>query len=89
MELLKGEDLSSLIGRAGPLPARVVKTLLGEVCHAVGAAHRAGIVHRDLKPENIFLARTKRVDAQFTVKVLDFGIAKILSEVKTGACQRE
>ncbi|MDB4995019.1 MAG: serine/threonine protein kinase, partial [Myxococcaceae bacterium] len=42
-----------------------------------------GIVHRDLKPENVFLAQTKRSDESFTVKVLDFGIAKLVEEART------
>jgi protein-disulfide isomerase/serine/threonine protein kinase len=83
MELLRGENLSSRVARGGPLPSPQVLQLLRELCHAVGAAHAAGIVHRDLKPENIFLAETKRANAQAVLKVLDFGIAKIVAEAKT------
>jgi serine/threonine-protein kinase len=48
--------------------------------HALGAAHDAGVVHRDLKPENIFLARSMRAGRAREVKVLDFGVAKIVAE---------
>jgi serine/threonine protein kinase len=81
MELLEGRDLSTVVERGGPQPPGFVRAVLGELCHAVGAAHDAGIVHRDLKPENVFLAAARRVGVPFTVKVLDFGIAKLVQEV--------
>ncbi len=49
------------------------------LCHALAAAHDIQIVHRDLKPENVFLARSRLASARWLVKVLDFGIAKILT----------
>ncbi|MBN2193120.1 MAG: protein kinase [Polyangiaceae bacterium] len=79
MELLEGETLETLVGRQGPLRPAEVRVVAEQICHALGAAHRAGIVHRDLKPLNVFLARTQRTDAACTVKLLDFGIAKLLS----------
>jgi serine/threonine protein kinase len=87
MELLEGENLGTLVARRGALGPAEVRVILEQVCHAVGAAHQAGIVHRDLKPDNVFLARARRTDVTFTVKVLDFGIAKLLSErtIRTAA----
>ncbi len=82
MELLRGEDLAAAIerrGRFGPAEALVIFRQLG---HALGAAHEAGLIHRDLKPENIFLADTRREGVPFTVKLLDFGIAKVLAEAQ-------
>jgi serine/threonine protein kinase len=83
MELLIGEDLSQLVARRGALGPAEVLALFEQLCHALAAAHRVGVVHRDLKPENIFVAQSKRAGAAFTVKVLDFGIAKIVAEAKT------
>jgi serine/threonine protein kinase len=85
MELLQGEDLSSLVKRHGPLPKPTLLLVARQLGHAIGAAHDAGIVHRDLKPENIFLARSRRASSEATVKVLDFGIAKMVAESKSSA----
>ena len=88
MELLKGEDLASAVKRRGAFTANETATVLAQVCHALGAAHTAGIVHRDLKPENVFLAEARRAQESYTVKVLDFGIAKVLEAARgsnTGA----
>jgi serine/threonine-protein kinase len=75
MELLQGEELGALIERRGAMPPIEVAEIMRQLCDGVGAAHAAGIVHRDLKPENVFLARARRSDVPFTVKILDFGIA--------------
>ena len=85
MEMLDGEDLESRIQRGGALAATEARDLFEQLCHAISAAHSAGIVHRDLKPANIFLQRTKRAgDAgRLNVKVLDFGIAKLVAESQT------
>jgi formylglycine-generating enzyme required for sulfatase activity/tRNA A-37 threonylcarbamoyl transferase component Bud32 len=84
MELLQGQDLADRIG-GGTLAVDEVKLLLAQLCDALGAAHRVGIVHRDLKPENVFLAKSRRQNEPFAVKVLDFGIAKLVSESQTSA----
>jgi serine/threonine protein kinase len=90
MELLRGEDLQSRVEKRGPLREGELYVVFEQICHAMGAAHRAGVVHRDLKPENIFLSEAKRARLPFTVKLLDFGIAKVLAQgappsVATGA----
>ncbi|MBZ4421179.1 protein kinase [Myxococcus sp. RHSTA-1-4] len=74
MEYLDGAPLSAWVGT--PLPAAAVVSVLAQVCDALQAAHARGIVHRDLKPDNIFLVRRGR-GTPF-VKVLDFGIAKLV-----------
>ncbi|MEZ4410203.1 MAG: serine/threonine-protein kinase [Polyangiales bacterium] len=85
MELLRGEDLASLLKRRGGLPTVEARTILSQVGHALSAAHRIGLVHRDLKPENVFVAASRRTDGAPTVKVLDFGIAKVLQENRAAA----
>jgi serine/threonine protein kinase len=74
MELLEGETLAQRLARERVLTLEELARVMVHVCSAVGCAHALGIVHRDLKPENIFLARSP---AGQTVKVLDFGIAKL------------
>jgi formylglycine-generating enzyme required for sulfatase activity/serine/threonine protein kinase len=76
MELLEGEDLGDHVARVSKLPPGEALGVFRMLCHAVAAAHDAGIVHRDLKPENVFLARSRRPGEAFTLKVLDFGIAR-------------
>jgi serine/threonine protein kinase len=80
MEFLDGETLASAVGRRGALPRDEVREVFTQLGHALAAAHAVGLVHRDLKPENVVLATPRRAGAPFTVKVLDFGIAKLLTE---------
>ena len=77
MELLEGEDLSATLAREGPLPWGRVRKLALHVCRAINLAHARGIIHRDLKPANCF-RMTCGHDRDF-IKVLDFGIAKVLA----------
>lgn len=76
LEYLEGRDFQEDLDAAGPQPVDKVAHVGVQVCVALGAAAKKGIVHRDLKPENIFLVRRHGDDA--FVKVLDFGISKIL-----------
>ncbi|UQA54628.1 serine/threonine-protein kinase [Polyangium aurulentum] len=76
MEHLEGCDLAEVLQTDSPLPVPVAVSYALEVCEGLAAAHAAGVVHRDLKPANIFLAR--QADVSFTLKVLDFGVSKIL-----------
>jgi serine/threonine-protein kinase len=76
MEHLDGSDLAQVLETDSPLPVSVAVSYALEVCEGLAAAHAAGVVHRDLKPANIFLAR--QADLSVTLKVLDFGVSKIL-----------
>jgi serine/threonine protein kinase len=80
LELLEGETLCDLIDRR-PLGFREALAVVAETLDALRAAHGVGIVHRDIKPENIFLVGGERWQR---VKLLDFGIAKILTEQSLG-----
>ncbi|HWZ92026.1 MAG TPA: protein kinase [Polyangiaceae bacterium] len=78
MELLEGQDLSELLAQHGPLPLELAALYLLQACEAIAEAHALGIVHRDLKPANLFL--TTRRDGRPCVKVLDFGISKLVGD---------
>jgi len=81
MEYLDGHTLEQAIRDRGGLPLAEVTTIVTQVARALQAAHDAGIVHRDLKPDNIFLARDPEAGRLgYTVKVVDFGIAKLVHE---------
>lgn len=75
MEHLEGQSLEDELGTSGPLAIERAVLILLQVLSALNAAHKRGIVHRDLKPANIFIARNDDVEI---VKLLDFGISKIL-----------
>ncbi len=77
-EYLDGESLGDLLHRETTLPPARVVDILAQLLRALGHAHEQGIVHRDLKPDNIILVdRNGRRDF---VKVLDFGLAKLLGD---------
>lgn len=77
MELLEGHELSAVLTARAPLQMIEADHLLQQICSALDAAHAAGIVHRDLKPDNIFVCDTPTGPL---VKVLDFGIAKLMDK---------
>jgi serine/threonine protein kinase len=76
MEYLTGESLSDAIGRGAMVP-ELVEAISVQMCRALSAAHSKGIVHRDLKPHNVQLVT--KADGALQVKILDFGVAKILA----------
>lgn len=76
MPLLNGSSLREILDREGRLPLARALDIVGQVLSALIAAHGEHIVHRDLKPDNIFITRVG--DREDFVKVLDFGISKIL-----------
>jgi serine/threonine protein kinase len=73
-ELLEGETLRERL-ESGPLAPRRAVEVAGQIAQGLAAAHERGIVHRDLKPENVIVTRDGHV------KILDFGLAKLLQAV--------
>jgi serine/threonine-protein kinase len=76
MELLEGKSLHQLFHEQAPLEWRRMFKILTEMCSSLAEAHAQGIVHRDLKPENVYL-ESRPGNPEF-VKILDFGIAKVM-----------
>ncbi|HEX7505621.1 MAG TPA: serine/threonine-protein kinase [Polyangia bacterium] len=76
MEYLDGRDLGEIVRSKGAMEWSEARAIVLQICRALRAAHDRGIVHRDMKPENIFLIQ--REGQPHFVKILDFGIAKVM-----------
>jgi len=85
MELLDGADLRKVIDEQGPLGVEDAVDFVAQACEAVAEAHALGIVHRDLKPGNLFCVR--RPDGRRAIKVLDFGISKVIGPMWARAAE--
>jgi hypothetical protein len=77
MELIEGENLEQMISQRMPIPVSLKLLYAAQACSAFDYAHKRGIVHRDIKPGNIM------VNKDGAVKVVDFGIARVLETSKT------
>lgn len=82
MELFEGESLRKILEREKKLPYATAISIARQVCGALEAAHRSSVIHRDIKPENIFLSL--QPDGSYFAKVIDFGIAKIVTDTSKG-----
>ena len=80
MELLVGHDLGTELGKRGSLPVELAVDYTRQAANGIAEAHALGIVHRDLKPENLFLTDLGELTDRKLLKILDFGIAKNVSE---------
>ncbi|MET8135159.1 serine/threonine-protein kinase [Streptomyces sp. NPDC005251] len=78
MELVEGDSLARVLAGAGTLPADRVARIAAQAAAGLAAAHQQGIVHRDIKPGNLLL------DAEGSVKIGDFGIARFLDDPAGG-----
>ena len=86
MEFLQGESLSRRLQRSRPLPIREAIEIACQTASALSAVHACDIIHRDLKPDNLFLVPDpSMLPLPLRVKVLDFGIAKLLSDPSGGS----
>lgn len=74
MEYVEGSSMESILEKSGPFPLEDAIKVTMQICSAIQHAHKQGIVHRDLKPSNIML------DKENKVRILDFGIAKLLNK---------
>lgn len=83
MEYLAGPTLAAVIRDYAPMPLARALWIFSGICAAVEAGHRRGVIHRDLKPGNVILSRAD--DGRETVKVLDFGLARLLMETEVSA----
>jgi len=86
MEFVDGEPLSTILAREGTLEPRRAIEIARQIADGLHGAHELGIVHRDLKPDNVIVARTR--SGKEVPKVVDFGIAKALSEAPQDALTR-
>jgi serine/threonine-protein kinase len=82
MEFLEGESLREALQRRGAPPLAEVTEIITQAARGLNAAHKRGIIHRDVKPDNIFL--TQGDEGEMVVKVVDFGIAKLLESSSSG-----
>ena len=73
MEFVEGKSLKELVRLRGRLPVQVMLPIAKQLCRALEVAHDAGVIHRDIKPQNMV------VEADGTLKVMDFGIARLAS----------
>lgn len=78
MEMLAGEPLGRRLQRHGSLSLEATLVLIRQLAGVIEAAHQRGIIHRDLKPDNLFLVPDPEMPRGERVKVLDFGLAKLL-----------
>ena len=81
MELVEGKTLRELVA-AGALPIKKLLAVAAQMADGLARAHAAGIVHRDLKPENLMVTRDG------FVKILDFGLAKLVRDGLRGLARR-
>ncbi|MFD4182635.1 Stk1 family PASTA domain-containing Ser/Thr kinase [Rhodococcus sp. NPDC058514] len=81
MEYVDGETLRDIVRTEGPMPPRRAMEVIADVCAALDFSHRNGIVHRDIKPANIMINRAG------AVKVMDFGIARAISDASSPMTQ--
>ena len=83
MDFVQGHTLSEILKRSGTLPVDYVIALALEISQGLNYAHSQGVVHRDIKPSNIMIQNSGEKPSTGTVKILDFGIAK-LSQPENG-----
>ncbi len=82
MEYLDGRDFDAVLAEHGALDPKVAVKYILQACEALAEAHAMGIVHRDLKPANLILTRKR--DGTTAIKIIDFGISKLVASEAPG-----
>ncbi len=82
MEFIDGKTLKQLVGLTGAFPTRFLVQLAVHACRGLQYAHDNGIVHRDIKSSNLMLTKKDK-----TLKILDFGLAKVINDIEKGSTQ--
>jgi serine/threonine-protein kinase len=82
MEFVDGKTLKQLVSSTGPFPTRFLIQLAMHTCRGLQYAHDHGIVHRDIKSSNLMLTKKDK-----TLKILDFGLAKVINEIEKNSTQ--
>jgi DNA-binding NtrC family response regulator/serine/threonine protein kinase/Tfp pilus assembly protein PilF len=77
MELVEGETLEARVQRDGPLPVSLALEIVEQTARGLAAGEERGVIHRDLKPSNLMIE--SHADDQLLVKIIDYGIAKIVA----------
>lgn len=90
MDLLRGESLAARLRRSkSGLPVAEATRLARQIAAAMAAAHAQGIIHRDLKPDNIMLVPDAEIEGRVRVRILDFGIAKLVDASRDAQWQAD
>ena len=89
MELLRGESLQSFLERNERLSPELAAQIAIQIFAALDATHIHNVVHRDLKPDNVFLVRDRSAPGSIRIKLLDFGIAKLLGNDEVGTARSQ
>ncbi len=86
MEFVQGRTLADVLRSDGAFDPRRALNIAAEICRSLSEAHQSGIIHRDLKPSNVMLVRR---DDKESVKVLDFGVAKVMEDDQESLTQAD
>ncbi|MDR3614154.1 MAG: serine/threonine-protein kinase [Candidatus Obscuribacterales bacterium] len=79
MDFINGMTFAEYLKQHGTLPIEYVAPLFAQACFGLMAAHEQSVVHRDIKPANLMLVNDVSLDAEGSVKLVDFGIAKLVN----------
>ncbi|HEY9719020.1 MAG TPA: serine/threonine-protein kinase [Trichormus sp.] len=80
MDLVDGQTLAAFLKKKGPMSLKDINNVFAQVCFGLSYAHNERVVHRDIKPSNIMLLKDLQFDTEGSVKIVDFGLAKIATE---------